>query len=283
MGIDKTVIVSTLQDLGVRQGDSIALHSNVPALGRVMIDIQKSAGREGIYKAVHDIIDAFLEAVGPDQGLLMVPTFTDCFVGQDQGKPYHPKKTRSRVGMLTDLFFRRPDAIRSLQPTHSVTAIGARAEQIVKDHEKCTPLGIDSPFYRLAQTSGWICNLGTNSKTLSLLHVAEIIAQVPYADTFCYESVGWKPQAMVEQEDGTVANLPLKEIPGCSEGFGKFDELMDQAGITRSGDIYQAKVTLFKAQEALDLAVEKLKRDSWWLLCPSGRCPQCDFRRKAVA
>lgn len=283
MRIDKCEIVSALRNLGVRRGDWLGLHSNIPALGRVMVDIQKSAGREGVYQAVNDIIDAFLQAVDPDCGLLMVPTFTDSFEGHKQGMPYHPEKTKSRVGMLTDLFFRRPDARRSLQPTHSVACIGAQAEKIVTNHENRTALGIDSPFHRLAQAGGWICNLGTNCKTLSLLHVAEIIAQAPYANTFCYETVGWKPQAVVEQEDGTITIVPLREIPGCSGGFGKFDELMNQAAITRTRKMYQAKVTLFKAQKALDLAVDKLKQDPWWLLCSPGTCPQCDFRRKAVA
>lgn len=283
MAIDKNEIASALRDLGVRAGDCMGLHSNVPALGRVMIDVQKGKGREGVHEAVHDVIDAFVAAVGGDEGLLMVPTFCYCYSGPGNHGVYHPEKTASRTGLLTDLFFRREDARRSLSPTHPVAAIGARAEQIIKDHDKCTPLGIDSPFHRLAQAGGWICYLGTNSKTLSLLHVAEVIAEVPYVDAFGYGYIGWRSAALVEQEDGTVVEVAIKQAPGCSEGFGKFDDLMEQAGITRRGKICSADVKLFKAQDALDLAVEKLRADPWWLLCPAGSaCQACGARRKAV-
>ena len=124
--------------------------------------------------------------------------------------------------------------------------------------------------------------MGTNSKTLSLLHVAEVVAEVPYVDTFCYEYLGWRPEAMVEQDDGTVVYVPIEETPGCSEGFGKFDEPIVEAGITYTGKIYQSKVTLFKAQDALEVAVEKLKHDPLWLLCPEGQCQACDFRHESV-
>lgn len=281
MGIDKNEIVSTLRELGIRPGDCMGLHSSVPSLGRIIIDIQKSSGREGVELAVHDVIDGFLESLG-DEGLLMAPTFSYCFSGSKDGGVYHPQKSPSRVGMLTDLFFRRPDAKRSLQPTHSVAAIGAGAAEIIRDHEKRTALGVDSPFHRLAQAGGWICFLGTNSSTLSLLHVAEVVAEVPYANTFCYGHLGWKLEALTERDDGTVAHVPIRENPGCSDSFGKFDELLAQAGITRSGKIYQADVTLFKAQEALALAVEKLRREPLWLLCPARACLECDFRRQSL-
>ena len=282
MGIDKSEIISTLRALGIRPGDYVGLHSSMPALGRVMIDIQKSEGREGVHRAVHDVIDGFLEAVGGEAGLLMVPTFCYCYAGASDHGAYHPEKIKSRVGMLTDLLFRREDARRSLSPTHSVAAIGAGAAQIVKDHEKRTPLGIDSPFHRLAQAGGWICHLGTNSKTLSLLHVAEVVAEVPYADIFGYEYLGWRSAAMVEQEDGTVIEVPVREAPGCSEGFGQFDEVMRRAGITHTGKVYQADVTLLKAQDALDLAVERLRREPLWLLCREGTCQACDARRRGL-
>jgi len=169
-----------------------------------------------------------------------------------------------------------------LQPTHSAAAIGSSAEQFVKDHEKKTPIGIDSPFHRLAESDGWICQMGANSKTLSLLHLAEVLVEVPYLNVLCYEHLEWIEGALVEQDDGSVVEVPLREIPGCSEGFGKFDDLLAEAGIIRHGKIYISKVALFKANEALELAVEKLKQDPFWLLCPKGSCQACNVRWEAV-
>jgi aminoglycoside 3-N-acetyltransferase len=280
MPVEKAIIVSALHEMGIRSGDYIGLHANVPSLGRVLINVQKEGGTPAVHRAVNDVIDSFVSAVGWEKGLVMVPTFSYCFAGSEY-KPYHPRKSPSRVGLLTELFFNRPDAIRSLHPTHSVAAIGGRAGEITKDHEKKTALGIDSPFYRLAKLGGWICYLGTSSTTLSLLHVAEAVAGVPYLDTFCYGYLGWKGAAIVETNDGGVREVPLKDIPGCSENFGTFDQLMEKAGIIRKGDIYQSHVKLFKAGEALELAVDKLRQEPFWLLCPEGRCDACDVRWKA--
>ena len=179
MVIDRRIVVSALRQMGVSSGDMIGQHANVPSLGRVIIDIRKQGGREALSRAGHDIIGAFVEAVDSAKGLVMVPTFTYCYVGSGNGA-YNPAKSRSKVGLLTELFIVHNGARRSLQPTHSVAAIGGNSKQIIKDHEKRTPLGIDSPFHRLAKQDGWICYLGTNSKTLSLLHIAETIGQVPY-------------------------------------------------------------------------------------------------------
>ncbi len=282
MAIDIEMIVSELRAFGIRRGDMIGLHSSVLSLGRVMIDSQKKGGEDAVKKAVHDIIDAFVDAVSADEGLLMVPTFSYNFAGPKNAKVYHPRKTASGVGLLTDLFFRRPDAHRSLHPTHSVAAIGSSAEQFVKDHEKKTPLGIDSPFHRLAKRDGWICYLGTNSMTLSLLHVAEVLAKVPYLDVSPWGFRGQIEAALVEEDDGSVVEVPLRENPGCSLSFNKFDDLLAGAKTARFGKIYSSNVTIFKASEALELAVKKLQQDPFWLLCPKGSCQACDVRWQAV-
>ena len=178
--------------------------------------------------------------------------------------------------MLTDLFFRRPDAVRSLHPTHSVAAIGARAEELVDGHENVPALGVDSPFHKLARWGGWICYLGTNGETLSLLHVAEAIADVPYIDVFRYKHAGWRNVAVIRRADGSIEERPLVKTPGCSAQFHRFDVLADEADITRRTRIYKSQVVLFKAIDALNVAVEKLRRTPEFFLCPKGLCQVCD-------
>ena len=55
-------IVSQLTDLGVEDGDAVMLHSSLKSLGWV------DGGAE-------TVVDAFLEALGPD-GTLLTPAFT---------------------------------------------------------------------------------------------------------------------------------------------------------------------------------------------------------------
>ena len=280
--IDVEMVAAAVRGLGALPGGMIGLHSSVPSLGRVVVNIFKQGGDKAVDRVVNDLIDGFLAAVDPNLGTLCVPTFSYCFAGREGSEAYNPKTTPSQTGMLTDIFFRRPDAVRSLQPTHSVAAIGARAEELVRDHEKMPALGIDTPFHRLAQWGGWICYLGTNGNTLSLLHVAEAVAEVPYLSVFRYEHLGWRNVAQVQRPDGTTEEYPLKQTPGCSEHFHRFDALADEAGIMRRTKIYRSKVVLFKAMDALNLAVEKLRAEPGYFLCPKGECQACDVAWAAL-
>jgi aminoglycoside 3-N-acetyltransferase len=111
----KSDLVSALRELGVRAGDRVLVHSSVAALGPV----------EGGAEAV---IVALLEAVGP-AGMIAVPTF-------DHESPYNRRTSATRLGVIPDLLWRRPDAVRSLHPTHSVAAIGEGAAEFIEGHEK---------------------------------------------------------------------------------------------------------------------------------------------------
>jgi aminoglycoside 3-N-acetyltransferase len=278
--IEKAAVADGLAALGVERGDLLAMHTRVPALGRVAIELTKH-GHEAMREGVHDLIDSVVQAVGP-AGMLMVPTFSFCFVGRADTPPWHPRKAPSAVGWLTDELWRRPDAARSDHPTHSVGCIGPDAAGICTDHGFRTPLGLDTPFHRLALRRGKVCYFGTTGTTLSLLHVAEVVAGVPYVTVFNWGHVGWRSEALVERPDGSVATVPIDECPGCSENFGRFDVEAENEGLFREGRIYDAKVVVFSAFDALSLAVDRMKREPVFFLCPRGRCPACDTRWKAM-
>ena len=278
--IDKQVVADALSKIGVQPGDLVGLHSRIPSLGRVAIDMVKQ-GREAMRSGVHEVIDGFLQALGP-KGLLMVPTFTYCFTGREEAPAWNRDRTPSRTGWLTDELWRREDAVRSNQPTHSVACIGADAEAITADHEDRTPLGEDSPFHRLAQRGGWICYLGTTGTTLSLLHVAEVVSGVPYVNVFPFAYAGWEEAARVEQEDGSVQVTPIEKAPGCSKNFGKFDAEAEKEGICRTTRIYDSPVTLFRAHDAMGLAIDRIHKEPGFFLCDRGTCPACDTRWATV-
>ena len=278
--IEKQAIADGLAALGVQRGDMVGMHSRIPALGRVAIDLVKQ-GREAMRQGVHQVIDGVLEATGPD-GLLMVPTFSYCFVGRPATPPWNRGTSPSHVGWLTDELWRRQDAVRSNQPTHSVACIGKGAEAMVADHEHRTPLGRDTPFHRLAQRGGWICFFGTRGTTLSLLHVAEVVAGVPYVNVFNWAHMGWECVARVEQPDGSVVLVAIEECPGCSQNFGRFDVEAEKEGLFRKARIYDADVVLFRAAEAMDLAVDRIRSDPGFFLCERGKCPACDTRWKTM-
>src|SRR2546428_309688 len=81
-----------------------------------------------------DLLEFLLRFVGPERTLAM-PAF---FFGTPElfDRAYyrqHPRfdvrRTPSQMGLVTELFRRRPDVVRSLHPAHSVCAFGPLANE----------------------------------------------------------------------------------------------------------------------------------------------------------
>ena len=277
--IDRAHVTEFFNQLGVTTGACVCMHTRVQSMPKVSCDLVRRGGEEGLVAGINMLIDAVRDATGPE-GIFAVPTFSYCFKGSRNGA-YDPAKSKSNTGLLTEVLRKRPDAVRSLQPTHPVAAIGAGAGELCASHEEKTPIGVDSPLHRLATRGGWIVYFGTSASSLSLLHVAEAVADLPMLDTFNWAHVGWEPIGLVAAADG-VRELPIRQVPGCSRSFGVFDTWADEEELFRRGTLYGSPVRLFRAKDALDLAVDRLKADPVCLLCPEGTCEACDVRRAAA-
>lgn len=84
------------------------------------------------------MVDALLTSVGP-AGTVMMPT--QPFRGSEyvymKGEPvFDVRSTPSQVGKITEALRRRPEARRSLHPSHAVAAIGPDADVLLRNHEK---------------------------------------------------------------------------------------------------------------------------------------------------
>jgi aminoglycoside 3-N-acetyltransferase len=139
------------------------------------------------------VIDALLGALGPDGTLLMSAITADssmvvrCIEAADAGvaldtPPLDVLHAETWAGTIPQTFRKRPGVLRSLHPTHSVTAFGARAaEMIAGQHDVPGPCGTGTPFMRLAQESrGFVLLLGVNHESNTTLHGVEELAQLEY-------------------------------------------------------------------------------------------------------
>jgi len=162
-------IAAGLRELGLAPGDAVLVHSSLSGLGWV----------EGGAAAV---IEPLVDVVSPG-GTVLFPTLT----GTEDDGPAHPPVMDARTsscwtGRIPRTALGWPGAVRSLHPTHSVTAIGAEAGSLVEGHERVsTPCGPGSPYVRLMERGGKILLLGgvTQASNTSL-HALEELAGVPY-------------------------------------------------------------------------------------------------------
>jgi aminoglycoside 3-N-acetyltransferase len=91
--------------------------------------------------SIERLTDVFIDAVGPDGHLLMVslPYRSSSFDYVRRAKAFDVRKTPSMMGMVSELFRRRPEVLRSLHPTHPVLVRGRRAGNFVDAHPACRP------------------------------------------------------------------------------------------------------------------------------------------------
>lgn len=174
-----------LERLGVRPGDLLMVHGSLRRLGLARADIG-----EGGADLILDALDA---AVGPDGTLLMV-------LGTDyamDGVNDHPPEARAallagsppfdhanapvlpEVGWLAEAFRRRPGTLVSANPSGRFGARGARAAAILADQPWQDYYGPGSPLAKLCEQGGKVLRLGADPETVTALHYAEYLADLP--------------------------------------------------------------------------------------------------------
>jgi aminoglycoside 3-N-acetyltransferase len=251
--VTKATIERELRRLGLQRGDKLFVHSSLSSMGHVV-------------GGADTVIDAILEVIGPE-GTLMVPTFTpNCAL-------FDVRRTPSKTGLITETLRRRPEAVRSWHPTHSVAAIGREAKELTRDHLQFRALGKGSPVDRLAKRGGYVLLLGVGHNRNSTVHVGEAWAEVGYIDVKPYSHA--ISEAVVITPDGQRIRTRLFRQPGCAWGFVKLEPHLRQRGAIRDGKIGNASVQLMCAQAIIDSVIEVVKDRPDALLCERPECEHC--------
>jgi aminoglycoside 3-N-acetyltransferase len=207
------------------------------------------------------VIDALLETVGL-QGTIMVPTLTGSEELSAANPPtFDPDRTPCWTGRIPETFRQRPEAVRSLHPTHSVAAIGADAVALTAGHEcSLTPCGPESPYGRLVDAGGYILFLGVTHSCNTTFHHVEEIVHVPY-----HMQPGLVAARVVVDGKERRINLMIHRY-GPRRDFERMEPLLRERGIQRDGQIGQAHVRLIDARRMVEVTRQALLQDSTLLL-----------------
>ena len=239
--VNQRDIVCGLAGLGVRAGDVLLVHSSLSRFGYV----------EGGADAV---IDALLEAVGPD-GTVMVPTHTWGTVGA-KDPVFDVRRSPSIVGHITEVLRARPGALRGLHPTHSCAGIGPMTADLLRDHEtQITPCGSKSPYQRLMDCGGKVLFLGVTLFVNTCFHALEEAACVPWLfDRF-------EMLYTVDYEDRKRPVPSRRHTLGMPRDFEKMEPILQTAGVLVKAEIGEATVRAVDAARMRDLVLPMLAED----------------------
>jgi aminoglycoside 3-N-acetyltransferase len=154
---------STLQSLGITNGDSLLVHSG----------FRRVSGFRG---SPRDVIDCLLDVIGADGNLLMLSIpYRGASERYARNDPlFDVVRTASAVGLISEVFRRREGVLRSLNPLHPVLACGPLARWLVADHEKCVfSCGKGSPFERFLSLDGKFLFFDAPYRSLTFMHYVE--------------------------------------------------------------------------------------------------------------
>jgi aminoglycoside 3-N-acetyltransferase len=215
----------------------------------------KSIGE--VVNGADTVLDAFIEYMRP--GLLIFPTHTWAQMN-DKYSVFDPLTEPSCVGILSNLFLKRPGVLRSLHPTHSVAALGKDAASYVAGEELLdTPCPRRGCWGKLCDRNAKVLFLGCSLRNNTFLHGVEEWNNVPnrIADKYQY--------LKIVTPDGKVIERPLyrHHHPLCevSANYGKMEEPFIYTSIAKRGYIGDAASVLCDAKGMADLTTAFLIRN----------------------
>jgi aminoglycoside 3-N-acetyltransferase len=219
------------------------------------------------------IIAALRDAVGPAGTVLayadwqgMDDVLSDAALFADPAirpeiPPFDPKTSRATRdnGSYPELLRTTPGALRSGNPGASCVAIGGRAAWFVADHALDYGYGPDSPFGELVAAEGKVLMLGAPLDTMTLLHHAEHLADIPDKHIKRYEApiliegeTVWRQFEEFDTSDPVVATLP-------DDYFALIVEEFLGTGRGVRGNVGEATSVLVPAAEIVPFAVQWLE------------------------
>ena len=192
----------------------------------------------------------------------MVPTLTGRREDSVECPPvFDVRNTPCWTGLIPETFRKRPGAVRSLHPTHSVAAIGPRAEFLTKDHSKSpTPCGPESPYMRLAELEGKIVFLGVTLYCCTLLHTIEELAQSPY-----HLMPNAVPARITDYEGNTFTIETALHDWNTERQFEAIEPVWLEKGAMTKGRVGLCDVRVVLAKPAIAITLETLKLEPLFL------------------
>ncbi len=262
--------------LGVTDGDILLFHSSLKSFGYI----------EGGADAV---IDGALLAVG-DRGTLVAPTL----VQRDFANAYKnwdKNRTPSDVGRITEVFRKRPEALRSDQATHSVAAIGPMAKFLTEGHTACGPrpsiygdyaFAESSPWQKMYDLGGKVVFMGATIESNTYRHFIEarMIARALAAvrdegakRELLSRLAGFddRPEYFREAAEKEKNGTPMRLAFPYLRGDDYLREVLSSAGLEKDTFCGASRFMLFEIRAMVDEVERRIaKNPSDWILSPEG-------------
>ena len=248
-------LVGQLRALGVRRGGVLLVHMSYRAVRPV------EGGPAGVIEA--------LRAAVRKEGTIAMPSW-----GDDDDAPFLPMTTpaSASLGAAASIFWQLPHVSRSAHP-FAFAALGPQAATITADPLPLPPHRLESPVGRVHELDGDVLLLGVDHDSNTTIHLAEVLAQVPYG----------VPKHCTTERDGRLVRIEYAENDHCCQRFALADEWLRARNQQREGRVGHAHARLIRSRDIVTVVREQLARDPLiFLHSPESGCAECDEARRTV-
>lgn len=253
----KQDILHALQQVGVKKGQTILVHTSLSALGFVC------GGAE-------IVIEALQEAVC-SEGTLIMPTQSwknlDPTAGVHWNEPeawwqiirdnwpaYNKDITPTNtMGAVAEMFRNWPGTLRSDHPARSVAANGPQAEYLTENHDLSNIFGEGSPIGKLYELDGYVLLIGVGYDKNTSLHLADVRANYPGK----HEDV--EHSAIMENGRRVWKAYSTLHVDG--EDFLQIGEAFERECHVGKAPLGNGTITLMKQRELVDFAVKWIEEN----------------------
>ena len=167
VSVDRAAVAEAFRAAGVGEGDAVFLQTKMSAFGTI------EGGPDTVIAALEDVVGG--------EGLIAMPAFPLDRPALDYLREDHVfdlLETPSRMGAITERFRTAPGSERSLHPTHSVSARGPGAAELVAGHgEAETPFGEGTPFAALIDRDAHQVWFGSGAAAFTMYHAYECLRE----------------------------------------------------------------------------------------------------------
>lgn len=241
----KEQLLKNLAEMGIDPHGTLLIHSSMKSIG----DVEGGADT---------VIDALMEYM--KDGLLIFPTHTWSEIGYKKSV-YDSRTEPACVGILPNIFRKRPGVIRSLHPTHSVAAYGKDAAEYVSGEEhSSTPCPRNGCWGRLYDRDAEIMFLGCTMKSNTFIHGVEENNDIP-------DRVSeWTQPLTIIDANGKEYHIDMhrhdcKACEDISAQYDKLEEPFRYLGAIRYGKFGDAVCIIGKARMMSDITSSFLKKN----------------------
>lgn len=273
--IKKQELIEQLKNMGIKEGDTLLVHSSMKAIGDV------DGGADTVLDALIEVVCGTVEKSSDENveksdngsndvnnaGMLVLPTHTWASM-TDEHSVFDPEKEPACVGILPNLFMKREGVVRSLHPTHSLAAYSLdekKAGKFAAGEERFdTPCNRQGCYGKLYDLDAKILLLGVGLNRNTYMHGVEEWFGIKERLTEETLSLYIK----IQSEAGKEKLLPVKMHKhfkpnniSISENYERMRQEFIEKGALVEGKIGEALCSCMSARKVADITTEVLRKN----------------------